>query len=384
LKFIDEQREEKGLPIKGQKDIKQIEHDIFLREAILFLRDAKISSINDVKYLGVTLDKRLIKYDHHLVMKKRDGANIPTFFSPGILLKKMLNYLPVKSDDYRRAFIKTISTPALDNNIFTSKVAIRSVKYFHNMGISDEKMILNCIKDEMFLNKFKELENSEPEILNEFVESKLQKDYKELDKQFLELEDLLEQKNGLIIDINEQSSKVAEENQKLENNITDLKERLRIYNLSINQLHIQNTKGNNNSIQLTIDDEREKQLKDKSLVDLQTNNEILTNQIIGFQRDKLFKKWRNKSLWLLLPIAIIIPHILMIIFWQTSNWNYMSKLILWAETQSNLRKEFYKGIGGLILTTSLIKPCKIIFNRFFSKKAKADFYNSLELKPISV
>jgi len=381
LNFLDEQRAEKGYKIKGFKDPKQIYHDTFLREAILYLRSAKVDSINDVKYFGVTLDKRLIKFDNYLIMKKKDGINVPVFFSPSILLKKLLKYSPVKSDDYRRAFIKTISTPALDNNSFTSRIAIRSVKYFHNMGISDEKMILNCIKDEMFLNKFKELEiNSE--LLDEFVESQIQKNYQILNDNLIELEKSLDTKNELIHEINDQSKHNMVNNEKLAGEVDILKNTLKVYNVTINQLRNKSKKGVSISNQLTIEDEKAKVSEEQSTFFFKEENQKLHGIILKLEADKLFRKWRNKSLFLLIPVIIIFIHILFVFFWQSASWNYVSQLINWNEQLSDSRQDLLKGIIGTLLGASLILPIKTIIKRFFVKSSKRDFYNSLQLSPV--
>lgn len=380
LKALDEQRQEKGLSIRGAKDIRQIEHDIFLREAIIYLRDSRVDSISDVKYLGVTLDKKLIKYDHYLIMKKKDGVNVPTFFSPSMLLKKLLKYSPVKSDDYRRAFLKTISTPALDNNSLTSKIAIRSVKYFHNMGISDEKMILNCIKDEMFLTKFKDLESND-ELLKEFVESRIQTDYQALNNEFKEIEALIEKKNDLILEVNQQSNQQVIENEKLAEQVGVLKETLKVYNVTINKMKIQTLSDVHKGYQLTIDDEKEKKMEENSFSQLKQENKNLSQRLTQLENNRRFLKWRNKSLFLLFPVCIIMPNLFFVLFWQKAEWNYISKFLDEAENLSDLRQDFIKAIAGVILSVLLVIPCRVIYMRFFSKKAKSTFYSSIGLTP---
>jgi hypothetical protein len=381
LSIVDEQRAVKGFKLKGTKDPKQVYHDVFLREAILHLRSAKIDSINDIKYLGVTLDKRLIKFDNYLIMKKKDGINIPVFFSPSILLKKLLKYSPVKSDDYRRAFIKTLSTPALENNSYTSKIAIRSVKYFYNMGISDEKMILNCIKDEMFLSKFKELE-SNSELLDEFVESEIQKNYQKLSEDLNDLEELVVKKNELLSEVHNQSSENLIINEKLAGEVDLLKSTLNVYNVTINQLKNKTKRNSSNPNQLTIDDEKKTLVEEKSLKLIKDENERLLLRVTLLENDKLFAKWKNLSLIYLIPIAIILIHLLCVFFWQSSTWNYMSQLLDWAEKLSDLRQELLKGFVGALLLATLILPIKIIIKRFFTKSAKRDFYAELQLSPI--
>jgi hypothetical protein len=381
LNFLDQQRAEKGYKIKGAKDPKQIYHDTFLREAISYLRSAKVHSINDVKYFGVTLDKRLIKFDNYIIMKKKDGLNVPIFFSPSILLKKLLNYSPVKSDDYRRAFIRTLSTPALDSNSFTSKIAIRSVKYFYNMGISDEKMILNCIKDEMFLNKFKELESNR-EVLDAFVESQIQQNYKKLNEELNELEESIDKKNELIREINNQSNENLITNEKLSSEVDILKNTLNVYYVTLNQFKDRSKKNIVNQNQLTIDDEKKNVEQDRSISLFKEKNQQLLNRVQLLEKDKIYSKWKNKSLLYLIPIIIILTHIFLVFFWQNASWNYVTKLLDWDENLSESRKELVKGLVGSFLGGCLILPLGVIFNRFFNKNSKKEFYKGSNLSPI--
>lgn len=78
-KFRNETRVEKGLDYKQPKDDHLLEHDVFLREAILSLRGTKAVSMNDVKYFGLTLDKTLIGFDKYRLRSDRT-VYVPVFF----------------------------------------------------------------------------------------------------------------------------------------------------------------------------------------------------------------------------------------------------------------------------------------------------------------
>jgi len=378
LSVLDDNRVEKGLKMKGLKEGPQIYHDIFLREAIIHLRSTpKVSSINDVKYFGVTLDKTLIKFDQYEIYKKKDGVNIPIFFSPSILLKKLLKYAPVKSDDYRRAFINTLSTPALDNNSFTSKIVVRSVKYFHNMGISDEKMILDCIKDEMFLNKFKELESNQ-ELLNEFVESALQSNYKKLNDELIEKQGLLEIKTNALTDISDHLKENIEENDKLNESVKSLKETLQIYNVTINRQNKVTVKNSVTNAQLTLDDEKKNQKTEKGFKSLMNENEKL-KQIIKEKEDKSkFIAWRIKGFWNFLPLFTVIFLVILIFCWQDKQWNYISILINKEDQLKGFKQDLVKFIlTTLLLTLLVVFPVKNLHKRFFSEEEKRKFFQNL-------
>ncbi|MDB5004691.1 MAG: hypothetical protein JWQ34_2916 [Mucilaginibacter sp.] len=375
LKILDETRAEKGIKIKGPKDAKQIFHDVFLREAIIFLRESTGNTINDVKYLGVTLDKRLIKYDNYLIMKRKDGIHIPNFFSPSILLKKLLKYSPVKSDDYRRAFVKTISTPALDNNYHTSKVTIRSVKYFYNMGISDEKLILSAIKDEIFLSKFKEFE-SDAEILKEFVEAEIQKKYSQLSDTLGDVEGKLNRSNELLTAMSDKYEFDSVRTKKLEAEVNELHGTVKVYNMLGNIKKREKTPNFSKLTegQLTIDGALKLSNAEKILSEVKQGNRNLINQIETIDTLNKVTSWRRKSLWYLIPVFIVILHVFLVLFCQKENWNYVSSLMDgWFEKLTDGRKDLVKGIVSAVLLVCIIKPVSIIWKRFFSDEEKDKF-----------
>jgi hypothetical protein len=376
LKQLDEIRAERKMKTKSPKDTKQIYHDVFLREAIIFLRDSSVSSINDVKYFGVTLDKRLIKYDNYLVMRKKDGVNIPTFFSPTILLKKLLKYAPVNSDNYRRAFIKTISTPALDNNNHTSKVTIRSVKYFHNMGISDEKLILQAIKDEIFLSKFKELEPDD-ELLKKFVESTIQKNFVEISETLTEVSNQLNENKRLLSEIAKENDLKTERAEKLEAANILLQNKIAVYNKTLTNINNINHEFPRYNSQLTIHDQLRLGDASKYLDEITKGNRNLIYNLEDLGRIDKYHSWRKRSLWYLIPIIIIISHVLLVFFWQTEAWNYVSNLMNWFDKLSDGRKEVCKWVVALIMAGFLYKPSSIIWKRHFNEEEKKIFLEKL-------
>lgn len=259
LKIIDEARQSKGLNIKGPKDAVQVQHDIFLREVILHLRSNDVTSISSAKYFGVTLDKTLIKFDLNQLKRNRTSVIIPTFFKPSILLKKLLRQAPLKTkENYLRAFISTISTPAIDENSYSSKIAIRSLKYFHKMGIDNEKLILDCLKDELFLKSFEKKEGNDND-LEKFVESEINKQISIKTKKIEDLETSVDEKNKRLDKVTEYSSLTKEENIKLSGQANELKTTLDLYNRELKKLKKKTNKVKDkaNSLQLNIYDEKD-------------------------------------------------------------------------------------------------------------------------------
>ena len=179
IRKINDYRKDKHLKLIEKDDYK-IDHDIFLREAILSSREKSTESLNDSKIFGLTLDKLLLKYDKSEIEKLRTSSFTPSFFSTSFFLEKIKKFVPVVTDDYERAFICAISSQGFDSQNKNSVVVQKSVKYFHNMGIENENLILHCIKDEIFLEEFNKKEGTNE--LGIFVESEVDSYIKQLEK----------------------------------------------------------------------------------------------------------------------------------------------------------------------------------------------------------
>lgn len=369
LAMMDDVRRSKGLQAKGRKEPIHIEHDIFLREAIMWMRSKDAITMSDAKYFGVTLDKSLIKFDSHRSRKKGHGEIIPTFFKPSLLLKKLLKYSPVKSENYLRAFISTISTPAIDENINTSKPAIRSVKYFHKMGIDSERLILDCLKDELFLKSFEAKENS-PEELGEFFEFEINK---QIANKVKELEDLENKSRSNAKKIEKLSGSTIEankENLKLTDRVSNLEKSLKLYQNALKTLKKKETQISiqKPTIQLTIDDE-----KSKVEVEGHKTKSIMLEDILI---QKKLKKRKNIGYFYLF-CAISLFFILLLIFtFQTENWNFVAKLVDGLEALSETRRSIAISILTVFLSFFDFLLIKGFYKHVFDEKSKQDFIDA--------
>lgn len=342
LAMVDEVRTSKGLQAKGRKEPIHIEHDIFLREAILWLRNKNAITMSDAKYFGVTLDKSLIKFDSHRSRKKGHGEIIPTFFKPSLLLKKLLKYSPVKSENYLRAFISTISTPAIDENINTSKPAIRSVKYFHKMGIDNERLILDCLKDELFLKNFEAKENN-PDQLGEFFESEINKQIKFKVNQLQDLEKESKISSKKIERLSDSTVQTNKENLKLSDRVADLEKSLGLYEKALKTLKNKELSISKSGvpIQLTIDDE-------KSHIEIEGHIEK-SNRLEGVLIGQKLKHRRKIGYICLFFGIILMAMILLIFLFQSKDWNLIAKLVDSLETLSEIRRNVAAGMITLVL-----------------------------------
>lgn len=175
----NEARVERGIEYKAPKSVDRIEHDVTLREMILLLRsssDFSVStSVADCKVYGLTIDKALIDFDN---FERRKPSNlisgfIPSFFFPSYLLKRMYRYLPVQSDDYRKSFISSVSSPFLPSSGKDSSLVQKTMAHFRAMGVDDSDFIISRLTDEMFVQTVNSFENSED--AESFIESDINK-----------------------------------------------------------------------------------------------------------------------------------------------------------------------------------------------------------------
>lgn len=364
LTMLDELRKKNvNYRSKGKKDGVQIQHDVFLREAILFMRKKNVTQLSEARYFGVTLDKTLLRFDHYQTLQKSHSTVIPTFFYPSILLKKLLKYAPIKSEDYLRAFLMTISTPALDDNVIASKTAIRSVKYFHSMGINDEKLILDCLKEEMFLSNFESNENSQ-EHLGEFVESEINKQISKSSNELKNVQKKLRQNELEISKIKDTSLETNSENFKLNNKIKELKESLELHTKALRNFK---PKNNNSQIynQLSIDDEREKILIDNQVADIRNENKKLKERLTNLY----IKRWKLIGYLSIIPAILQIIFFIFIFIFQDKNWNFVRKFIDYIQDLDDTRKNI--AIGLILFSVGAIDYflVKIFKNRILNNES---------------
>lgn len=224
----NEVRYDKKLPMRYEKDLDLLEHDIFLREAVLSLRNHRATSLNEIKYFALTLDKALIGYDKQDTNRSDRPIKIPAFFLPSFFLSKITKFLPVITDDYKRAFITAISSIAFEqSNKKVSYSLQQSVKKFHNMGITDEGLILSCVSQKVFLDDFEKLKNENDQ--ENFIESAINKKIEELQNDKKRLSSQLEYTHEKIRQFKSTESEKNDVIEKLNDDIKEIISTQRIY-----------------------------------------------------------------------------------------------------------------------------------------------------------
>lgn len=163
-----------------QKADKRLEHDIYLREAVISLRKDK-NKMNDYNYLCLTLDRGLIDFDKFATGRSAKGGDeiAPNFMLPSIFLRKIRPFIPIVTDDYKKAFITSITSNTFDTSLPQYSDAVqRSMTYFKKLGIDDYDLIISIIKHELFFKEFIESEKEDKQ--EEFIRSEIDKAYEQI------------------------------------------------------------------------------------------------------------------------------------------------------------------------------------------------------------
>lgn len=182
-----------------------IQHDVYLREAVIELKN-RYSNENELKFICLTLDRALMGFDRFHYKGKVTNIINPNFIEPSVFLKRIRPFIPIVTDNYRKAFLTSLTSASFElNNSEDNLLVQKTMTYFKNLGIENEEMIIDCIKRELFLEELSKLENpteAEQFILSEVgrvietvklekqtVEQTAQKVIEEQEKEFLRAEE---------------------------------------------------------------------------------------------------------------------------------------------------------------------------------------------------
>lgn len=204
--------DEKGYDFHLNKDDKKIEHDIFLRESVKELK-SKFSNENELRFICLTLDRSLVHFDNYTLRKEsitKTKVVNPNFISPSIFIKKIRPFIPITTNNYRKAFITSLTAPSFEKQNDEDTILVqKSMTYFKNLGIEDEEIILNCIKRELFLEEFAKHEKDKTS--EEFIKSEITIEIDKLKKLNESLESNLSSKEVEKANLLKEKEKITEE-----------------------------------------------------------------------------------------------------------------------------------------------------------------------------
>lgn len=350
----------------------QKRHDIVLREMILnsrklFKKD-EVQTFNEVKYFGVTLDGLLVKYDNFLI-NKNESTVYPTFFKPSFLLNKLVRLLPIKTPDYKKAFIKAVSSKGFHRESQRSDDILKIVSYLRKAGIDNENVLLNLISEKLFLEKFYNESIKEGFDEQKFFESELNKILAEREKEISESRIHLEK-------LSEYSQIQQEEKQEAVGKQKEQEEQLILLTRAVKDLKTKVKKIEKapatilNAPQINFEAAEKQQeidaLTAKVKEEKERNNK-LENEIRETKRNKYFKrekfKWRCKT-FLYILICLIFPIGVLIYCGYISGWEMDS---VGEMIQTNKQNFIF---------TSVIWLFSVVLSSFFIKRFSDQFNQS--------
>lgn len=217
----------------------QASHDITLREVIKHKRFEEVKgadhvTFNAVKYYVVTLDDVLIKYDTRELVGQIDEKSFPVFFKPSFLLNRLVKLLPIKTDNYKRAFIKAITARGFNKDIRKSHDIIRLVNYLKDLGIDNEDLVYSVISRDLFIRNFSEFEDEKDS--KAFVESEVNKVFDETLKELEKTKEHLEANIQEQIRMQVKAQELAEEKGLAEEKKKEVESNLKIYTDALTKL----------------------------------------------------------------------------------------------------------------------------------------------------
>lgn len=378
----NEARREKGI-LTRDKSISLIEHDVYLREAVKDLRDKNCplaTHFQECKYFGLTLDKVLIDFDRYIdyKIKRDDSTFIPAFFLPSLLLKRIYKFVPVQSDDYKKAFISSITRPVFSSKVTTerSKLTQNALNKFYALGIDDPNFILKSVTNELFV---KELSNKDAEEeAFTFIENEISKQLKEADRN-------LKQTRKTLVETKEAFSEKSEQLDVSLESLSELANKERLLHeekeFLMNQLKKMREKGEKSNEQKT---EAVQVLIpfDQAEADKKINKAAsVAKQLIEEKREehitKSYQSWKWKPVvWLVLSSMILIGFCCYLI--SQHEWNPDKAYVYYKNYYENHPSLIvFWTLGALVLTVADVFIIKEIQKRWHDPKNIEAFKNSI-------
>ncbi|MBK9985284.1 MAG: hypothetical protein IPP15_23575 [Saprospiraceae bacterium] len=317
---------EKRIPFHpAYRSERQAYHDITLRELVLDYRYASTKgesspTFNQVKYFSVTLDDLLIQFDQHSRRSHYDEKAFPIFFKPSFLLNKLSKLLPIKTEDYKKAYFKAITSRGFNKDLRKSEDIQKIATYLKHKGIDNDEVIYNLISEDLFLEKYHKQSEDNSFNAGQFIEDELNRQYKakleELEKNKKELEN-----------VKTTALTVSSENNELNKKISDLSSQLHVYSVAADRLSKKVKKLEKQTApkivhQLGINFEAAEKQKELESVEAELKaqrelNNRLVNEKRKPKRDEFIRKkmlcWRLKSfIWIIvLPILFLLSYLVL-------------------------------------------------------------------------
>ena len=317
-RYFNNKSDTNGWKFRLHKDISKIEHDVFLRESIKILK-SKFSNESEMRFVCLTLDRSLIGFDQHTIKENsKDGDNVinPNFILPSLFIKKIRPFIPITTNNYRKAFITSLTVPDYEKEDFEESLAVqKSMSFFKKLGIDDEEIIINCIKKELFLSEF--IQHEKDNSVELFIKSEIALEIEQIKH---EKEDLNQKIQGIdnettekISALNLEKDKIVTEKinivskkdkdiEKLEINLNQKDETIENLNRRIEKIEQEQIRKDIEKAELLSKQKFESELKE-----WESNRSIFVNEQWLLKQSEFSKSLKYSFLvylFLSLPIAI--------------------------------------------------------------------------------
>jgi predicted nucleic acid-binding protein len=322
----------------------QVRHDVTLRELLRDsrkIKEGETLTMNNIKFFGLTLDSMLIAFDRSKTKDYHDEDTYPIFFKPSFLLDKLTRILPVQTKDYKKAFVKALTTKGFHRNGRKSRDILKLVNYLKQKGIDNTDVVYNIISEDLFLDKLSAGQKSKDFDQDEFISSEINRQFKEAQKNLEDVNTTLEattEQKQLSEEQNKQLHKDQEEASTL---VSQYKNAVKSLQQKIKKVETQTSYVTQSTLDFEEASEKQELSNENSKLKRQLKSQA--EEDIENYKDKYLKKWQNKVWWnLIWVIPVIITALLILI---------PNDLFHIPETETNNRQlDTIIKVAGILLT----------------------------------
>jgi hypothetical protein len=357
----------------------QVRHDIILREVLRDSRKIKEGdklTMNNIKFFGLTLDSMLISFDRSKTKDYHDEDTYPIFFKPSFLLDKLTRVLPVQTKNYKKAFVKAITTKGFHQNGKKSRDVLKLVNYLKSKGIDNTDVIYNMISEDLFLDKLNASNQSQNFNQDEFISSEINRQFEQAQKRLTEVNTNLEDTTAKK-QLTEDQNKQLQKNQKEASILVDQYEKaIKSLKTKISKTEAQKFYLTQHTLDFDSAEEKQKIKEENESLKSQLKSQLRSQleEEIEDYKDEQLKKWQKKVWWNLFWVLPAIIFVLLILI--------PNELFHIQETENNKRQiDIVINISGALLTLFFLY---ILWYRYYNEiaisKKRESFRIPKELK----
>lgn len=352
------------------KSESQVRHDVVLRELLRNSRKIKEGdklTMNNIKFFGLTLDSMLISYDRSKTRDYYDEDTYPIFFKPSFLLNKLTRTLPVQTQNYKKAFVKAITTKGFHKNGKKSRDILKLVNYLKTKGIDNTDVIYNIISEDLFLDKLKAGNKSDDFDQEEFISSEINRQFEEAQKN-LEIANTSLEETTIKKQLTEEENTQLQKKQKEASDLVSQYEKaLKSLNTKIKKVESRRFYVNQHTLDFDAADESQKIKKENESLKSQLRSQV--EEEIEDYKDIQIRKWQKKVWWNLFWVIPLIVFVLLILV--------PNELLHIQETTKNKRQ-----IDNIIKVSVMLLTLfftGLVWYRYFNESAMNNKRNNLRI-----